>query len=159
MFKTARCLCVATCGARKIWSIDPDAPDYVPAKDAYVGSLSKKTIEYAKTFHPGSYVILSAKYGFLLPDEKISDYDAYCNKNPIITIPELKKQTTEKMVNDTVLKEYDKVVVIGSSCYCNWVKEVFGEDKVECPVAGLPIGKMLQRLKEAITSRKPLVLC
>jgi len=154
----AKCLCIATCGAKKIWSIDPHAPKHVPAKDAYVGPLSKKTIEYAKTFHPENYVILSAKYGFLLPDEKISDYDAYCNKNPIITISELKKQAAEKVVNGTVLKDYDEIIVIGGSCYCNWVKEVFGEDKVECPLAGLPIGKMLQRLKVAMTSRKPLVL-
>jgi len=154
-----KCLCIATCGAKKIWSVDPNAPKYVPAKDAYVGPLSRKTIEYAQTFHPESYVILSAKYGFLLPDEKISDYDAYCSKNPAITIPELKKQAVEKKVNGIALKDYDRVVIIGGSCYCNWAREVFGEDKVECPLAGLPIGKMLQRLKAAITSRKPLVMC
>jgi len=153
-----KCLCIATCGAKKIWSVNPNAPKHVPAKEAYVGPLARKTIEYAQTFHPGNYVILSAKYGFLLPDEKISDYDAYCNKNPVITIPELKKQAAEKTVNGIALKDYDKVVVIGSSCYCNWAKKVFGEKKVECPLVGLPIGKMLQQLKTSITSRKPLIL-
>jgi len=154
-----RCLCVATCGAKKIWDVNPNAPRYVMAKEAYVGPLSKKTIEYAQTFHPQSYVILSAKYGFLLPEDKIENYNAACNKNPIVTPAELRRQAAEKVVNGVKLEEYDRVVVIGSSCYCNWVKEVFGEEKVECPIAGLPIGKMMQRIKSSIESRKPLVSC
>jgi len=39
-----KCSCIATCGKRKIWSVDPSAPKYVPANDAYVGPLSRKTI-------------------------------------------------------------------------------------------------------------------
>ncbi|MCO6041239.1 DUF6884 domain-containing protein [Thermococcus alcaliphilus] len=141
-----RYLYVATCGARKIWDVNPNAPEYVEARKAYVGPLSKKTIEYCEKFYPDSYVILSAKYGFLLPYEKIKNYNAVCSKNPLITVSELKEQARTKYLNGVPLINYDKVVVLGSTCYCNWVKEVFGEDKVECPLAGLPIGKMLKKL-------------
>ncbi len=44
-------------------------------------------------------MILSAKYGFLLPDEKISDYDAYCSKNPEIKVPELKNRRQKRKLS------------------------------------------------------------
>ncbi|MFA4646615.1 hypothetical protein P8X24_05045 [Pyrococcus kukulkanii] len=155
-----RCLCVATCGRRKIWDVDPNAPRFVEARSAYIGPLSKLTIKYAQKFHPNDYVILSAKYGFLLPHEKIENYDAYCNRNPLIKISELKRQIHEKRTySGLLLSEYDKVIVLGGRCYCNWVKKVFGEDKVECPITGLAIGKMMKKISDAIKSGVPLVSC
>ncbi len=148
-----RYLCVATCGARKIWDVDPNVPEYVEAKNAYVGPLSKKTIEYCQKFYPNSYVILSAKYGFLLPHEKITNYNSACNRNPMITLPELEKQAKTKTLNGILLIGYEKVVVMGSTCYCNWVKEVFGSGRVECPIAGLPIGKMLGKLSSLLNEK------
>jgi hypothetical protein len=42
-----------------------------PAKDVYIGPFAKKCREYAEKFHSSAWCILSAKHGFLFPDDKI----------------------------------------------------------------------------------------
>ncbi|ASJ00330.1 hypothetical protein A3K92_01960 [Thermococcus gorgonarius] len=98
-------------------------PEYVEAKNAYVGPLSKKTIEYCQEFYPDSHVILSAKYDFLLPHEKITNYNSACNRNPMIIPPELKKQTRTKTLNGIPLIEYEKVVVIKTKLVPEFMKK------------------------------------
>lgn len=67
-------IAVIPCGKKKIWDIEPrTGPVY--AKEAYQGTLHKKCTQYAR-FHHLYPVILSAKYGFLKPDDMVpADYD------------------------------------------------------------------------------------
>ncbi|WP_052306420.1 DUF6884 domain-containing protein [Pyrococcus sp. ST04] len=125
---------MATCGARKIWDVDKLVPRFVEARRAYVGPLAKKTIQYCEKFHPGSYVILSAKYGFLLPHEKIENHDARCGVNPKITIEKLRDQAYMKKINGIRLIDFERVIVLAGKCYCNWAYKVFGKEKVVCPL-------------------------
>lgn len=67
-------LCVVTCGKKKIWDRHPVAGP-TPAGGAYIGSLARKCIEYAEQFYPNHWCILSANYGFLLPDTLIENYN------------------------------------------------------------------------------------
>ena len=53
---------------RKIWDINPFAGP-TKAKYVYVGPFAKKCKEYAQKFYPSSWCTLSAKYGFLFPND------------------------------------------------------------------------------------------
>lgn len=63
-------LCIVPCGNKKIWDKYPDAGE-TRAKDVYIGSFIRKCQEYALKFYPESWCILSAKYGFIFPEEVI----------------------------------------------------------------------------------------
>jgi len=147
-------LCVAPCGDKKIWDRDPDAGP-TKARDVYVGNFAKTCIEYAERFYPESYVILSAKYGFLFPDEIVpGPYNITFNKpktNPI-TIEELRVQAMEKG-----LMKYDELVVVAGSAYLNIVREVFSGKKIFAPLKGAGgMGNMISLMKKAIRDGKEL---
>ena len=107
-------LCVVPCGSFKIWDRNPDAGP-TKAKDVYIGPFAKTCIEYAEKFYPNSYVILSAKHGFLFPDEIIPEnYNVTFNdpKTNPISVEELRKQAERKG-----LMKYDEIVVVAGRSY------------------------------------------
>ena len=141
-------LCVVPCGSMKIWRKDPDAGP-TEAKHAYVGPFAKACIDYAEKFCPGDYVILSAKHGFLFPNEIVpGDYNVSFNDprtNPI-SVGELRKQAGSKG-----LTRYDEIMVIAGRRYVNIVKEVFRGKKIIVPLEGIGgLGKMISLLKKAV---------
>lgn len=147
-------LCIVPCSDWKIWDKHADM-GAVRARDAYIGPLTKMAIKYAEKFHGNSWVILSAKYGFLRPDDIIpGPYNVTFKKkstNPI-KIEELIMQAHEKG-----LYKYDAIVVLGGKEYVEVVKKVFQGKKIINPLEGLVYGKKIKRLKEALLSGKPLV--
>jgi len=147
-------LCIVPCGNRKIWNKNPNAGP-TKAEHVYIGPFAKKCREYAKRFYPSSWCILSAKYGFLFPDDIVpGPYDVSFNKlktNPI-TIRELSAQATEKALHD-----YNKIVVLGGKNYIEIVKEVFSAKKVIAPLGDCKgIGYMMGKLNDAIKRGVPL---
>lgn len=147
-------MCVVPCGKRKIWDVNPNAGP-TKARDVYIGPFAKACIEYAERFYPNSYVILSAKYGFLFPDNVIpGPYNVTFNDpstNPI-GVEELRKQAKEKG-----LIKYDKIVVIAGSNYANIVREVFRDKNIVTPLSGLGgMGPMISVLKKAINEGREL---
>lgn len=70
-------LCIIPCGKKKIWDVQPDAGP-VRAEDAYLSPFHQACERYAKTFFD-EWVILSAKHGFLRPDDR----SGLPNYNPI----------------------------------------------------------------------------
>jgi len=74
-------ICIVPCGNKKIWDVFPDAGP-TPAKNAYVGGFASKCQEYARAFYPDNYFILSAKYGFLQPEEIVPNKYNVTFKNP-----------------------------------------------------------------------------
>ncbi|GGM16688.1 DUF6884 domain-containing protein [Deinococcus aerophilus] len=60
-------LVIVPCGASKIWARQPDL-GAVMAKDAYTGPPFVLHRQYAERFGD-AWMILSAKYGFLAPDD------------------------------------------------------------------------------------------
>jgi hypothetical protein len=147
-------LCVVPCGSLKIWSKNPNAGP-TKAKEVYIGNFSRTCIEYAEKFYPNSYIILSAKYGFLFPDELIpEDYNVTFNdpKTKPIGVDELRKQVKEKG-----LTRYDKIVVVAGSSYVNIVRKVFAGKKIVTPLKGLGgMGPMISAMKKAIREGKEL---
>jgi len=147
-------LCVVPCGQRKIWSKNPsDGP--TKARDAYIGPFARTCIEYAEKFYPGRYVILSAKHGFLYPDEIIpEDYNVTFNDpgtNPI-GVEELRKQAERKG-----LMKYDEIVIVAGSSYVEMVRKVFAGKRIVTPLKGLGgMGAMMAAMKRAIREGEEL---
>jgi len=103
-------LCIVSCGSRKIWDTNPNA-GAAKAKYVYIGPFAKKCREYAERFYPSSWCILSAKHGFLFPDDIVpGPYNVSFNdkKTNPITIKELSVQKSEKG-----LDAYDRIIVLG----------------------------------------------
>lgn len=91
-------LCIVPCGSLKIWDRYPNAGP-TKAEDVYIGPFARTCIEYAKKFYPDSYVILSAKYSFLFPDEVIPEnYDVTFKdpKTKPVSVGELRRQAIKK---------------------------------------------------------------
>ena len=89
----------------KIWDKNPQKRS-VKAKDVYIGSFAKKCIEYAENFYPESWIILSAKHGFLEPDEVIQNsYDVCFHDNNLnnISIIELRKTGIRKRSKNMII--------------------------------------------------------
>lgn len=147
-------LCIVPCGDRKIWKKNPNAGP-TKAKYVYIGPYAKKCIEYAEKFYTSSWCILSAKYGFLFPDEIIEGpYNvSFNNKNTNpISLNELSNQIIEKRLNT-----FDRVVVLGGKNYVNMVKAVFHQKEIYTPLANCQgIGYMIGKLKDSIQKGVPL---
>lgn len=143
-------LCIVPCGSKKIWSRNPNAGT-VEAKDVYIGPFAKKCQQYAKHFYPGAWCILSAKYGFLFPDDMIpEDYNVTFNKkktNPI-SLEGLRQQAKRDNLTDI-----QNIVLLGGKEYEKMVKEIFCNAKITTPLKGAGgIGKMMQKIGELIES-------
>lgn len=143
-----------SCGQRKIWDKVPNAGP-TRAKDAYIGPFARMCIKYAERFYPNSYVILSAKYGFMFPDEVIPGNYNITFRDPStnpITVEELKMQAKRKG-----LDRYDEIVVIGGKRYVEIVRECFPGKKIAAPLQGIGrMGRMISAMKRAIRSGKQL---
>ncbi len=144
----SRSLCIVGSGKLKIWHKSPDVCP-VKAREIYVGTFSKKSIEYAEKFYPDSWMILSAKYGFMKGDDIIKKpYDACfhdINSNPI-SIHELSSQA-----NDKGLNKYNRIVVLGGRYYTKLIKSIFHDKSIYNPLEGCKgIGYMIGKLNKAI---------
>lgn len=66
-------LYIVSCTRKKFWSLlEPMAAKYLPAEMAYVGS---SFLRWRMQAAGKTWVILSAKYGFIEPEHPIADYD------------------------------------------------------------------------------------
>ncbi|MFX0097778.1 MAG: DUF6884 domain-containing protein [Candidatus Hodarchaeota archaeon] len=147
-------ICIVPCGKRKIWD---DIPNSGPTKARYVytGSFAKGCRNYAERFYPSSWCILSAKYGFLFPDDIVPDsYNVTFKRkktNPI-SIKELSEQVEKKG-----LGKYEKIVVLGGKEYRQIVRQIFSDKEVHSPLDGSRnMGDMLSKLKYAVNRGIPL---
>ena len=149
-----RILCIVPCGNKKIWDKEPNAGPQ-RAKNVYIGPFANKCRKYAERFYPSSWVILSAKYGFLFPDDIVhGPYNVSFNDkntNPI-TVEELKSQAKDKG-----LCNYEKIVVLGGKNYTQIIKDVFQNKGIHAPLVDCKgIGYMMGKLNEAIRRGVPL---
>ena len=141
-------LCIIACGKKKIWDKNPEAGP-VKAENLYTGSFTRKCIEYAEKSDFDSWRILSAKYGFLFPDEVVQGQYSECfhNKtsNPI-TLKELFLQIKSKELDN-----YEKIIILGGNYYTDMMKKLFSEKEVFNPLNGYKgIGHMMKKLNELI---------
>ena len=147
-------LCIVTCGDRKIWDRNPDAGP-TKARFVYIGPFATKCREYAETFYPSSWCILSAKHGFLFPNDVVpGPYNVSFNdkKTNPITTKELLSQAIEKELDN-----YQPIVVVGGKNYVDIAKEVFSSKEILTPLSDCKgMGNMMCKLKDAVRRGVPL---
>lgn len=147
-------LCIVPCGNKKIWDKSPDV-GAKEAKHVYVGPFAGKCREYAEKFYSSSWCILSARYGFLFPDDIIpGPYNVSFNdkrSNPVAA-EKLLLQAKEKG-----LFEYEEIIVLGGRNYTEIIKKVFQAKNIYTPLSNCKgIGIMMGKLNEAIKGGLPL---
>jgi hypothetical protein len=149
-----RTLIVVPCGQCKIWDRRP-AHGPAPARDAYTGAPFQLNRRYAERFGD-AWVILSARYGFIPPDFMIpGPYDVTFKwpRTRPIDLPALQRQ-----IKTLHLDRFDRVIVLGGAAYRRLTCQAFAGYPVtlSAPTAGLPVGKAMRALKQAITAGVPL---
>ncbi|MFD1039073.1 DUF6884 domain-containing protein [Virgibacillus byunsanensis] len=147
-------LSIIPCGRKKIWDVDVHM-GAVPTKKAYVGTFHKLCRNYAEKF-TDQWVVLSAKHGFLLPEDIVNqNYDVTFNhkSSEIISYNALQEQVTNKG-----LDQFDELIVLTGKKY---KKVIYGSfnNSVSCSFPLLNcsgIGYMQQVLKNAVQENKPI---
>ncbi|OLS15499.1 MAG: hypothetical protein RBG13Loki_0864 [Promethearchaeota archaeon CR_4] len=135
----SKTLVILTCSQKK--GLKPAA-----ARDLYQGSLFKLGRKFAEVQH-FDYMIISAKYGLLLPEQVISPYDQ-----------RISNMSDVRRIRETVLPQlreilplYEKIIMIGGSYYRK-VLEPIKSAKFEIITDSRGIGGILQQLKRRIAS-------
>jgi len=146
-----RTLVVVPCGSKKIWAAHPDVGP-VPAQDAYVGTPFRVNRGYAETIGD-DWVILSARYGFLRPDDLIpGPYEVTFKRKSTqpVSVPVLRRQ-----ISRLGLSWYDRVIGLGGIEYRQALQAAFGsEAALAFPFAGLALGYSLQAAKAATAAAR-----
>ena len=117
-------------------------PTGLPAGEAYIGQMFLKGKKFAQRVGE-SYVILSAKYGWLYPHEIIYNYEQTFKK----TKPDylfLIKQVAEKGIKDS------RFIVLGGEVYSCVVRKCFPDAVIIEPLKGLSLGFKLQLLGDHV---------
>lgn len=141
-------LVIVPCGQKKIWDRHPDC-QAIEAKKAYTGPPFKLNRQFAEKFGD-SWVILSAKYGFVEPSFLIdAPYNVTFKRkssNPVDV------EALVKQVKSMKLDRFGRLIGLGGKEYREAISSAFETSMVELafPFAGLPIGKMMQATKRAI---------
>jgi hypothetical protein len=141
-------LCIIPCGTAKIWDKEPKAGP-TEAQYVYTGVFAVACQRYAKAFFD-NWVILSAKYGFLFPEEVINEsYNVSFIKpsDETITLQALKEQAERKG-----LYNYQEITVLGGKHYVGRVTSIFDQGQtIKLPLNDCKgIGYMLQKLTRSI---------
>ncbi len=142
------CLFVVSCSQRKTAALKAGP---TPARDAYDGTafkIARRLLENAGA----KWCILSGHYGFLWPDTVIEYYDVKMDSDP--ESPWEGEFDAIKQKQYGRLMRAERVVVLGSQIYARTAEVMLGR-KVEAPMAGLPIGKALQKLKSGVWLSHP----
>lgn len=151
-------LVITPAGEEKIWDRDRnlDLTSQVKAEYAFTGRFAERCREYSKKFYPDDRVILSPRYGFVLPHEEIKNYagDTFAGSG-------IEYDTIEINAESDGLLNYERVIFLGSnklhSEYVNVISKVFADKWVEYPLSDSEnIEEMLGRLTDAITRDMPL---
>jgi len=147
-------LCIVPCGERKIWDKNPNAGP-TKAEHVYIGPFAKKCREYAQRYYPSSWCILSAKHGFLFPDDIVlGPYNVSFNdrKTKPISTKELSAQVTERQLDN-----FEQIVIVAGKNYVEIAKKVFSSSEIFTPLSDCKgIGYMIGKLNDSIKREVPL---
>jgi uncharacterized protein DUF6884 len=148
-------LYVVPCGKAKIWDKEPWR-GATPARAAYTGSFACATRAYAESTG-ARWIVLSAKYGFLWPDELVpGPYNVTFSRpsTEAISIQALRQQ-----VRDRGLDRFGDIVAIVGSAYAKRLRSVFENTNVSIrtPLANRGgMAKIVQFLKRACSEGRML---
>lgn len=90
----------------------------IKAEDLYTGSLSQKSIAYAKKKYPNNPIyILSAKWGLLPLDKKIKYYDEYLGDFSVEEVKKWKDKILKQLSDKHIDIEHTKFIFLTGSSY------------------------------------------
>ena len=109
-------LIIAACSATKLGSTSDTK---AKAKDMYQGRLFRLTRKLAEK-NNWPYVIISAKYGLLLPDDEIEGYEKFLKNKK--DVEEIKPKVIPKLKE--IIKDYDIILGIVGGQYKKVIEEL-----------------------------------
>ena len=103
--------------------------------------LFKLTVNYVIKHLDSNFVILSSKYGIILPTKILKPYNLY--------IKDLDRGARAKLVYNIYfnLAPFKKIVIFGGKDYVNIIKQACPSAEIINPLEGLTIGNRLHLLK------------
>lgn len=121
------------------------------AKDLYIGSLFRKSYNYAVYLKPDKLFILSALHHLVSPIKRIEPYNVTLasvstkNRGNLIVLNKLEKKAWGNKVVKQLEKECnlqnDRIIILAGNEYINPIKTKIGN--LVLPMQGLTIGKKL----------------
>lgn len=126
-----------SCGSRKLSHSSQ-------ARHMYVGPLFKYSLEYALLLTPDHIFILSAKYGLLPLDQDIEPYDLTLNMMSVSDVQSWAAIVLEQ-INHQCCLDTTRFIILAGQRYRKYLQPHL--NNVQTPLAGLTIGKQLQKLK------------
>lgn len=147
-------LCVVASGKKKIWDTLPGCGQQKP-RDVYTGSFTRKCLDYAATFYPASWCLLSPKYGFLMPDDAVYVPDCAKFDRPETFPLSIKKLALQ--ARTLKLDQYSTVIVLAGQVYLDVLRGVFSRAEIKSPLLGMSgIGTMMSALTVAVKTNNAL---
>ncbi len=150
--KQSRLLVIVPCGQSKVWDNHPDAGP-TAAAEAYYGSPFKVNREFAKHFGD-SWIILSAKYGFISPDVELpGPYEVTFKKKASGPVS---METLRWQVKTKGLDQFTDIIGLGGKEYRAAIEAAFSHKLADLhfPFAGLRIGEAMQAVKQSIARNR-----
>ncbi|MDG6219782.1 MAG: hypothetical protein QCI00_10170, partial [Candidatus Thermoplasmatota archaeon] len=135
-----RTLVITACTKKKL---DIDPLRTVPAKDLYQGTMFKRVQAYCKG-KGYDYVIISARFGLLLPDDEVWLYEKFLKTKQ--DVEEIRPRVENKLAD--ILPEYDRVLVIAGKNYREVLRNVIDDRFVFVKSKG--IGDLISIVSKAI---------
>lgn len=112
---------IIPCSKAKIWDELP-AIGRVYAENAYINPFHALARTYISLF-TNNWIILSAKFGFLNPDEILEEtYDVTFDR---LNDSYIKVSTLQKQVIDKNLHKYNNIIIVCNNRYVDFVKKAF----------------------------------
>lgn len=123
---------------------DPETS--MPARDLYQGAIFRKARQFAEQ-NRFDYVIISAKYGLINPEDEIAGYEQILKVSA--DVDAILDQVTGRL--QAILPSYDRVIVIAGERYRETLRKVADDRFGYLEAAG--IGDMQKKLNIALTTR------
>ena len=117
------------------------------AADLYQSDLFLKSLRYAESLRPDGIFILSAKHGLLPFEEEIEPYDLTLNRMSAVDRRSWAERVLRELAEVGDL-EQDRFTFLAGRRYREYLLPRVRHGNV--PMEGLPIGKQLKFLKEAV---------
>ena len=125
-------------------------PHKARAEDLYTSDLFRKHLEYAKQRSPDAIYILSARYGLLPLDAEIEPYDQTLKTMSASQVRAWAQRVVEQLAQCADLRNDHFIILAGEAYYKPLIRYL---SSYEIPFQGLPIGKRLQALSQALGTR------
>lgn len=120
----------------------------VAAKELYISPLFRKAWTYAKTLAADRIYILSAKYGLLRPDEKITSYNETLLKKPVAECKKWANDVLHSLQMENINLQNDEFVILAGERYYKFI--INGIRHYQLPYNGKRIGEILKFLNISI---------